>query len=185
MFKLIAVADPVTKRDFLEQLQYIGHCCQVPNALILRRKDLSLASYELLLQALPPLPYTIIPHTHYLLARDYGYKAIHVPLTILQSNAMQMQVQHFTTISTSVHSIEEAKVAAALGATHLIAGHVFATTCKEGVPPRGVDWLQQVCTATALPVYAIGGFALTEPRQKQAQKAGAQGVCVRSAYMML
>lgn len=48
--------------------------------------------------------------------------------------------------------------AQALGATYLLAGHIFDTSCKPGLPGRGLDFLAQVCAAVPLPVYAIGGI---------------------------
>lgn len=71
--------------------------------------------------------------------------------------------------------------ARALGATYLTAGHVFATTCKAGLPGRGVEFLAQVCAAVPCPVYAIGGVG---PENLPAlAQAGAKGGCVRSPLM--
>ena len=63
----------------------------------------------------------------------------------------------------------------------LSAGHVFATTCKAGLPGRGVEFLAQVCAAVPCPVYAIGGVG---PENLPAlARAGAKGGCVRSPLM--
>lgn len=40
----------------------------------------------------------------------------------------------------------------------MTAGHIFATDCKKGLPPRGLDFLKNVCDAVLIPVYAIGGI---------------------------
>ena len=77
--------------------------------------------------------------------------------------------------------MEEAWEAVALGATYLTAGHVFATTCKAGLPGRGVEFLAQVCAAVPCPVYAIGGIS---PELFPAVlQAGAAGACVMSGPM--
>jgi thiamine-phosphate pyrophosphorylase len=77
--------------------------------------------------------------------------------------------------------VEESVQAAQWGAHGLIAGHIFATDCKKGVPPRGLDFLQQVCNAVTLPVYAIGGISVkTYPL---VQQSNAAGVCVMSQAM--
>ena len=87
----------------------------------------------------------------------------------------------FPALGASCHSVEEAWEAVALGATYLTAGHVFATTCKAGLPGRGVEFLAQVCAAVPCPVYAIGGVG---PENLPAlARAGAKGGCVRSPLM--
>ena len=87
----------------------------------------------------------------------------------------------FPALGASCHSVEEAWEAVALGATYLTAGHVFATTCKAGLPGRGVEFLAQVCAAVPCPVYAIGGVG---PENLPAlAQAGAKGGCVRSPLM--
>lgn len=50
----------------------------------------------------------------------------------------------FDEVSTSVHSVEEARRALDLGANVLVAGHVFTTACKQGLAPRGLSFLRQV-----------------------------------------
>lgn len=46
----------------------------------------------------------------------------------------------FESVSTSIHKPEEALKAQELGADFVFAGHVFATDCKKGLPPRGLDF---------------------------------------------
>jgi thiamine-phosphate pyrophosphorylase len=77
--------------------------------------------------------------------------------------------------------VEEALRAQNAGATYLLAGHIFATGCKPGVPPRGLAFLQEVCQASALPVYALGGIDAANARA--CIQAGAKGVCVMSECM--
>ena len=83
----------------------------------------------------------------------------------------------------SAHSLEQAARAQELGATYLTAGHIFATGCKPGVPPRGLDFLREICENAAVPVYAIGG--IDEDNMQQALDAGAAGVCMMSQMMRL
>lgn len=63
-------------------------------------------------------------------------------------------------IGVSVHSREEAVYAESKGADYLIAGHIFATDCKKGLPPRGLDFLAEICASVKIPVFAIGGMDL-------------------------
>ena len=65
----------------------------------------------------------------------------------------------------------------------MTAGHIFATDCKAGLPPRGTDFLKEVCSAVQIPVYAIGGI---RPEEKQIEKVlscGAAGACIMSGMM--
>ncbi|MCD8120393.1 MAG: thiamine phosphate synthase [Lachnospiraceae bacterium] len=87
----------------------------------------------------------------------------------------------FNRIGVSLHSAEEAGALQGTPATYIQAGHIFATDCKRGVPPRGLNFLREVCRATDLPVFAIGG--ITPERYPAALEAGAAGVCVMSGLM--
>jgi thiamine-phosphate pyrophosphorylase len=84
-------------------------------------------------------------------------------------------------IGASVHSLAEARQAAADGADWLIFGHVFATGSHPGEPPRGIATLAAVAGAVAAPVIAIGG--ITAERVSEALGAGAAGVAVISAIL--
>jgi len=60
-------------------------------------------------------------------------------------------------LGASVHDVDEGKAAAEAGADWLVAGHVFATPSHPGEPARGVAWVEQLVSATKVPVIAIGG----------------------------
>lgn len=45
----------------------------------------------------------------------------------------------FDQVGVSVHSVEQAREAEAGGADYLIAGHIFPTDCKKGLPAPGID----------------------------------------------
>ena len=84
-----------------------------------------------------------------------------------------------------MHSVEDARRAGQLGASYLIAGHIFATGCKPGIPPRGLAFLQEVCRAASVPVYAIGGISLDSEQMQSVLSCGAAGVCIMSGMMRL
>lgn len=84
-------------------------------------------------------------------------------------------------VGVSVHNWEEAVYAEKMGADYLIAGHIFLTDCKKGVPARGLDFLREVCQAVDIPVFAIGGMNFEHGRA--AMEAGAAGVCMMSELM--
>ncbi len=90
-------------------------------------------------------------------------------------------LSRFRIIGASCHSVQDALEAQALGCTYITAGHVFATDCKKGVPPRGLAFLHEVCESVSIPVYAIGG--INEENYPQVLQAGAAGACVMSGLM--
>ena len=159
-----------------------------PQAVILRAKALDKAAYRTLaLQAQQSCEAAGIPlilHSDWQLARELGISMLHLPLALLRQ-ILEYERAYFTWLSTSVHSVGEAQEAQALGATVLIAGHIFTTQCKAGLAPRGLGFLQNVCSAVNLPVYAIGGISFDASQHAELQANGARGACVMSAYMRL
>ena len=80
-----------------------------------------------------------------------------------------------------MHSAEDALLAEQAGCTYVTAGHVFQTDCKKDLPPRGIDFLRQICKTMAVPVFAIGG--IHPDNIHMAMEAGASGVCMMSELM--
>ena len=80
-------------------------------------------------------------------------------------------------------TVEEAKEAEQLGASYLTAGHIYATDCKRGLPPRGLGFLKEVCREVSIPVYGIGGIKFDEEQWNDMKKCGAVGGCVMSGMM--
>ena len=117
------------------------------------------------------------------MAKKLKCNAIHLPLFILRENSANLS--EFKIIGTSVHSVEEAIEAQNLGATYISAGHIFATDCKKGVPPRGLDFLKKVCQSVTIPVYAIGGIKLSSEQMNDIIECGAKGGCIMSGMMKL
>ena len=87
----------------------------------------------------------------------------------------------FDNIGASCHSTDDAITAAEYGASYITAGHIFPTDCKKGLPPRGLDFLREVCQNVDIPVYAIGG--ISPENFSQVMEAGASGACVMSGFM--
>lgn len=114
-------------------------------------------------------------------AQKLGVKKIHLPLAVLKKQ--QGNLRSFQTVGVSVHSREEAEEAYRSGATYLIAGHIFVTDCKAGLPGRGLAFLQEICQAVPIPVYGIGG--INDENTEFVKAAGAAGECRMSYYMRL
>ena len=212
-FRLIAVTDAAScPRSLVEQVERIAECAYKPQQLLLRAKELTPEDYAKLAREVLPLcqkyGMELIIHTHWQIALELGLKRVHLPLPKLSQ--MPLEARRSLLISSSVHSVEEARKALLEGAQALIAGHIYATHCKAGVPPRGLSFLHQVhefavkhtmprqsqaketahaqdsiiCQKT-LPIYAIGGIGF-DPRQwQELARSGAQGACIMSAYMKI
>ena len=187
---LIAVTDSATcPRPLAEQIKRLTKLTDLrPQAVLLRAKTLDKAAYRTLAlevqQSCKAAGIPLILHSNWQLARELGIKKLHLPLALLRQ-LPACERTHFTWLSTSVHSVEEAIEAQALGATVLIAGHIYTTQCKAGLAPRGLGFLQAVCSAVSLPVYAIGGIGFDTAQHAELQANGARGACVMSAYMRL
>lgn len=155
-----------------------------PGRIILREKDLNRQDYEALAASVMNIcrqqGTECVLHSHVRTARKLGASGIHLPLPILRSMSAQDK-QSFKRIGASCHSTEEALEAQALGCTYLIAGHIFETDCKKGLPGRGLSFLKGVCNVVSVPVYAIGG--IRPENASDIRQAGAQGICVMSGLM--
>ena len=187
---LIAVTDSATcPRPLPEQIARLAKLSELrPQAVILRAKSLDKAAYRTLAieaqQSCEAAGIPLILHSDWQLASKLGIKKLHLPLAILRQ-LPACERTYFTWLSTSVHSVGEAQEAQALGATVLIAGHIYTTQCKAGLAPRALGFLQNVCSDVSLPVYAIGGISFDASQHAELQANGARGACVMSAYMRL
>jgi len=88
--------------------------------------------------------------------------------------------QHFPMlrIGCSVHAIQEAIEKEEKGADFILYGHVFETSSKPGLAPRGLIELQKVADQLSIPVIAIGGI---QPENvKEVLSVGASGIAVLS-----
>jgi thiazole tautomerase (transcriptional regulator TenI) len=79
-------------------------------------------------------------------------------------------------VGASVHSAEDADIAARAQATWLVAGHVFETESHPGEEGRGTAFIERLVTDHRLPVIAIGGVRPEHVRGLRA--VGAHGVAV-------
>lgn len=187
---LIAVTDSAScPRPLAEQIERLTKLTELrPQAVILRAKSLDKAAYRTLAlhaqQSCEATGIALILHSDWQLAHELGINKLHLPLALLRQMPACKRT-HFTWLSTSVHSVGEAQEAQALGITMLIAGHIYTTQCKADLAPRGLSFLQAVCSSVSLPVYAIGGIGFDAAQHAELKANGARGACVMSAYMRL
>lgn len=167
---------------FLEKIKEAAK--KKPAFIILREKDLSPDDYKELAKKVFEIcdgeKLNCVLHYFYREAIELGAKKIHLPLHILE-DMTEDEKKCFDVIGVSTHSVEDARRAKELGASYITAGHVFATDCKKGLAPRGLQFLADVCDSVDIDVYAIGG--ISENNMKQCISMGAKGVCMMSGFM--
>jgi thiamine-phosphate diphosphorylase len=169
------------KDDFLQRIQQLVN--GKPHAIMLREKDLNCGEFEDLAQDVKRIcddaQVPLIINQNITAATKLKLQNIHLSISDLRK--FQNDLYSFMNIGVSVHSLSEAIEAQELGASYLIAGHIFSTDCKKGVPPRGLPFLKEICDSVSIPVFAIGG--ITKNCVKDVLETGAKGVCIMSEAM--
>lgn len=169
--------------DFLKQIEKIA--AAKPFGIVLREKDLPVKEYSELARKVRDIcrsaGASLIVHSHPEVARELGIPALHMPLDALEKMSSEER-KEFRVLGASCHSVEDVLRAKALGCDYVTAGHVYATDCKPGLPPRGADFLAEVCgPAAPMPVFALGG--LTPARAPEVRRARAAGFAMMSSAM--
>lgn len=168
-------------------------CKHNPKFIVLREKDLPENEYKSLfldvLKICEASEVKLLLHNYIDIALELGYRNIHMPLWKLDELSKDDHINdfhrfikdNFDTVGVSIHNKDELELAMELGATYVTAGHIFATDCKKGLPPKGVDFLKEMCDLSKVPVYAIGGISFDN--MGQVIKQGALGGCMMSSLM--
>nr|MDP9485910.1 thiamine phosphate synthase [Actinomycetota bacterium] len=79
----------------------------------------------------------------------------------------------------SVHGLGEAREAVEAGVDYVTFGHVYPTSSKPGLPPRGVVELAEIVESVDVPVLAVGG--IDAGNVCEVLRTGCAGVAVISA----
>lgn len=125
-------------------------------------------------------------HQKTCILQHFGKAAIRLHVPRFQCSLPYLETHssllfYMTTLGVSVHSAAEAKKAQELGATYIMASHVFPTACKPKDPPIGVEELKKICQTVSLPVYALGG--ITPQTIGQLKDVPIKGVALMSGLM--
>lgn len=178
MFKIICVTDRKScKEDFLTRIEKIASA--KPDRIIFREKDCSDKKYaEFAFKVLDISNKYNVPCSMYF--HPEIFSNIHMTMSMLQHFPLS-EMNHLKLIGTSVHSVDEAVEAEQKGVDYVTAGHIFQTSCKPDLAPRGLEFLRQVCESVKIPVYAIGG--INSGNINQIAQAGADGACIMSGFM--
>ena len=159
-------------------------------ALTLREKDLNKNEYLKLIEKVYSIcqkyKINLILHQNYDLNLDekYDIEGIHLSYNIFKSlnqNIKAELIKKYKRIGVSVHSLDEAKEVENLGASYVIAGHIFETDCKKGLKPRGLKFVEDLSSALSIPIFAIGG--IDEKNSLSVIDSGAFSVCMMSSIM--
>ena len=158
-------------------------------AVQLREKDLGAADLAALgrrLLALSPPPFLIVNDRAdvALAVGAAGVQRTHTSLAVADLRAIAKRGfgGYELRVGASVHSLDDARAAAAQGADWLFFGPVYDTPSKRAYgAPQGLAALAQVTGAVDVPVIAIGG--ITPQRVAEVRAAGARGVAVISAIL--
>ena len=176
-FRLIAVTDAAScPRSLVEQVERIAECAYKPQQLLLRAKELAPEDYAKLAREVLPLCQSygieLIIHTHWQSALELGIQRVHLPLPKLSQ--LPVAARRSLVISSSVHSVAEAQRALAEGAQALVAGHIYTTSCKAGLKPRGLEFLKQIHEVAAkqtLPTQLPANADVREHQSSTEQKS--------------
>ena len=158
--------------------------------LTLREKDLDKNEYLNLVKKIYPIceKYRIdlILHQNYDLNLDEKYKIEGIHLSYdnfksLNKNIREGLIKKYKRIGVSIHSLVEAKKTEILGASYIVAGHIFETDCKKALEPRGLNFIKELSSILTIPIFAIGG--INEENSSLVLNSGAFGVCMMSSLM--
>ncbi|MEI5909546.1 thiamine phosphate synthase [Bacillus spongiae] len=84
-------------------------------------------------------------------------------------------------IGCSTHSVAEGERAEKGGASFTLFGHIFESTSKPGLQPKGCDTLKAFCAEMTIPVVAIGG--ITPEKVESVWQQGVSGIAVMSGIL--
>ena len=180
------------EEEFREKLVEIAKAH--PLAVILREKDMSEEEYRKLASWFLPIcreeGTKLFLHNFYRVAMELSSDGLHLPLPVLEEVMSELGSDQpellldklgVSELGASCHSVHDARRAKNYGCTYILAGHIFDTDCKKGLPGRGLEFLRKVTEEVDLPVYAIGGI---EPENiDEVISEGAAGACIMSSAM--
>ena len=159
-------------------------------SLTLREKDLNKNEYLNLVEKIYPIckkhKINLILHQNYDLNLDdrYMIKGLHLSYEIFKSlnkNIREDLIKKYKRIGVSIHSLDEAKEVENLGASYVVAGHIFETDCKKGLEPRGLKFVEELSSILTIPIFTIGG--IDEKNSQSVIDSGAFGLCMMSSLM--
>ena len=130
-------------------------------------------------------PPAIFVHNFADFALRAGERNLWLPLGVLRSFSAARGAEflraNFKKLVASCHSEAEAREALELGASAICLSHIFATDCKAGLMPRGLNLIRAVRGFYDGEIYALGG--ITPRNFVSVIRAGADRIVVMSSAM--
>ena len=114
-----------------------------------------------------------------------GERNLWLPLGVLRSFSAARGAEflraNFKKLVASCHGEAEAREALELGASAICLSHIFATDCKAGLAPKGLNLIRAVRGFYDGEIYALGG--ITPRNFASVLRAGADRIAVMSSAM--
>ena len=130
-------------------------------------------------------PPVVFVHNFADFALRKGERNLWLPLGVLRgfsaARGAEFLRANFKKLVASCHSEAEVREALELGASAICLSHIFATDCKAGLAPRGLNLIRAVREFFAGEIYALGG--ITPRNFASVLRAGADRIAVMSSAM--
>ena len=108
-----------------------------------------------------------------------GADGVHLAAKSLPPDVARALLGQGQILGISVHGLKEAREAVEAGVDYVTFGHVYPTSSKPGLPPRGILQLAEIVESVEVPVLAVGGIDARNVRD--VLETGCAGVAVISA----
>ena len=149
---------------------------------VVRERDWEATGWRALCRELAPLRargLRLVASRRLDLARAFALDGVHLGADAVPVREARAWLGPEAWIGYSAHSGEEARAAAAAGASYVTLSPIYATGSKPGTPGRGPQWLRESLRGLAIPALALGG--VSPERVPELIAAGAWGVAAVSA----
>lgn len=180
--KIVAISDrKCVEGDFLKHIEQLTKANI--DALVLREKDLSEFEYydlaKEVLKICSKTKTTCFLHYFDRECLKLGHRYFHAPLSLLRKEPKLAKFFHI--LGSSVHSKEELLEAMTYKVNYAFVGHIFESSCKVGLEPRGLTFLKEMLDFSKIPLYAIGGINVQNIAEFK--DLNVAGVCMRESLM--
>lgn len=171
----------ITNRSLVNEEKYfevIKKVSTYPNIrIILREKDLSDKAYEELYYKVKELATNseIIINS-----KLKVFKKVNEEIIQLSFNDFMSLGEFDYNVGVSVHTVEEGILAYNKGAKYLLASHIFETKYKEGLEPKGIQFISKLREHVNCEIIALGGINCDN--YINVIEAGANGIAVMSLF---
>lgn len=174
----------ITNRKLVSESRYLDVLKEASfsgvDRIILREKDLDdnelLDLYKKIIDIINPKCNVIINSNINVYKKVSAY-GIQLSYKIFMGSNEKYQGE----VGVSIHSIEEGIKASQKGCSYILASHIFKTKCKEGLEPKGIEFLKELREKVDIPIVALGG--ILPENVKRVMECNVDGIAVMSNIM--